>query len=132
MVSVGSTAAANKKLVSMFFEQVCNQRKFDAVSQYLTPDFASHRATKSIQGREQWAGMFSMVVSRFMPDFHADVQRVLAGEDQVWILSHLRGSPEGVDGKLRVSVDLFRVQDGFIAEHWDVQQNVDPEPWHKK
>ena len=23
----------------MFFEQVCNQRKFDAVSQYLTPDF---------------------------------------------------------------------------------------------
>ena len=67
-----------------------------------------------------------------MPDFHADVQRVLAGEDQVWILSHLRGSPEGVDGKLRVSVDLFRVQDGFIAEHWDVQQNVDPEPWHKK
>ena len=105
----------------MFFEQVCNQRKFDAVSQYLTPDFASHRATKSIQGREQWAGMFSMVVSRFMPDFHADVQRVLAGEDQVWILS-----------KLRVSVDLFRVQDGFIAEHWDVQQNVDPEPWHKK
>ena len=50
----------------------------------------------------------------------------------MWILSHLRGSPEGVGGKLRVSVDLFRVQDGLIAEHWDVQQNVDPEPWGKK
>ena len=54
------------------------------------------------------------------PDFHADLQRVLADGDYGIIHLHgYRGSERG-----GAVVDLYRVVNGKIAEHWDVIQPI--------
>lgn len=45
--------------------------------------------------------------------------RTAAEGDFVWML---RMMPPPAPGKERANVDIFRVQDGKIAEHWDYQE----------
>jgi predicted SnoaL-like aldol condensation-catalyzing enzyme len=45
--------------------------------------------------------------------------RTAAEGDFVWLL---RKMPPLASGKERANVDIFRVQDGKVAEHWDYQE----------
>jgi predicted SnoaL-like aldol condensation-catalyzing enzyme len=45
--------------------------------------------------------------------------RTAAEGDFVWLL---RKMPQPAPGKERANVDIFRVQDGKVAEHWDYQE----------
>ena len=63
---------------------------------------------------------------RQMPDIHADVKRVVAEGDLVVTHTHYTTSKEhrGDDwapGSGAVA-DIFRLENGRIAEHWDVTQ----------
>jgi predicted SnoaL-like aldol condensation-catalyzing enzyme len=53
-----------------------------------------------------------------------DLKRVVAGDDYVVMHYHLRepGDDRGV-----AVVDIWRLEDGLIVEHWDIMQPV-PDP----
>ena len=64
-----------------------------------------------------------------MPDFRHTLKKIVADGDLVFIhctttATHTRGEWLGVKpmgNKLNFDVvDMFRIQDGLIAEHWDV------------
>ena len=53
-----------------------------------------------------------------------DIERVIAEGDVVVLHYHLEMSPDDLG---RAVVDIFRVQDGQVVEHWDVLQDVPAE-----
>jgi predicted SnoaL-like aldol condensation-catalyzing enzyme len=54
------------------------------------------------------------------PDLHLDIQRVLV--DGPYAMVHLHAWRDGERGGS--VMDLYRVEDGLIVEHWDVIQQV--------
>ncbi|MGW2749298.1 nuclear transport factor 2 family protein [Streptomyces sp. NPDC001450] len=56
-----------------------------------------------------------------LPDAEYDVIRVISEGDLVLVHSNVVTTP-GARGA--AVFDIFRFQDGKIAEHWDVSQNV--------
>lgn len=118
---------ANKALVREFFKVYCVDHDFSQpIDKYLTPSFTSHRAMGVKTGAEAWIKNFNFVIKTYMPDFRADIKSLIAEDDNVWSFAHIKNSGETSDKtKTRLSVDLFRFEDGKIAEHWDVQQDVD-------
>jgi len=48
--------------------------------------------------------------------------RVIAEGDYVMTLRRMTPPPGSPEGAVRANVDIFRVQDGKVAEHWDYQE----------
>ncbi|MDX3810360.1 MAG: nuclear transport factor 2 family protein, partial [Bosea sp. (in: a-proteobacteria)] len=65
----------------------------------------------------------SFFTSKFKsnPEARARIVRSSANDDLVWLHVH---STERPDDRGRAIVDIFRVKDGRIVEHWDVIQPV--------
>ena len=55
------------------------------------------------------------------PQMSFDIKRVGADHDLVWVHSHARFTPDSTGLAL---VDIFRLEDTKIVEHWDVIQPV--------
>jgi predicted SnoaL-like aldol condensation-catalyzing enzyme len=64
---------------------------------------------------------FVRELGRVAPDAHADVVHVVAEGDMVVIHSHTQRNPQD---RGMAQVDIFRVHDGKISEHWDVIQPI--------
>lgn len=58
------------------------------------------------------------------PDYRSEIVRSATDGDLVWLHVH---STNGEDDRGQAVVDIFRVEEGMIVEHWDVIQDV-PEP----
>ena len=55
------------------------------------------------------------------PDFKADVKRVIAEGDFVVVHSHMTID---ANDRGRAAVDIFRLENGKIVEHWDILQQI--------
>jgi predicted SnoaL-like aldol condensation-catalyzing enzyme len=86
---------ANKRNVVEFYNQALNEKNFEAASKYLG--------------------------ARYIPHSRSEIKRVLADGDFVIMHVHSVREP-GSRG--RAIVDLFRLENGKIVEHWDVVQDV--------
>lgn len=108
---------ANKKLVTTFFSALGQDRDVTAFDRYVTGPYYQHN-TLLPNGTDAAKGLFDQFVQS--PFFDVSVKRVVADGDLVAIHSHYHLSN---DNGLAV-VDIFRVLDGKIVEHWDVIQAV--------
>jgi len=111
--------AANKKAVVEFYEQAINRKDFDAASKYLGPRYIQHNPTAP-DGAEGLKGFIGFLRSKF-PDSKSEIKRVFAEGDYVILHVHSVREP-GTRG--RAIVDIFRLENGKIVEHWDVAQDV--------
>lgn len=118
-----STAAAGadaKKIVTDFYEMAFVQHKAkEAAETYLAPDYVQHNPMVPT-GRQPFIDYFVPFFAK-NPEAKAKVVRVLADGDMVAVHVH---STNGKNDRGRAIVDLFRVKDGKIVEHWDVIQAV--------
>jgi predicted SnoaL-like aldol condensation-catalyzing enzyme len=110
---------ANKKNVVEFYEKAINQKDFEAASKYLGPRYTQHNPTAP-DGAEGLKGFLAFLKSKF-PQSHSDIKRVFADGDYVILHVHAMREP-GTRG--RAIVDLFKLENGKIVEHWDVAQDV--------
>lgn len=55
------------------------------------------------------------------PGYHASIKRIIAEGDYVVVHNH---TVTGPNDRGNAIVDIFRIEDGKIAEHWDVIQPV--------
>ena len=111
---------ANKRIVREWHELAIDQRKpEEAVAKYLGPHYRQHNP-----GAGDGAEPFIETVKRFaqnFPDFRMESKRMVAEGDYVVLHSHLILKP-GDRGT--AIVDIFRLENGKIVEHWDVVQEV--------
>jgi predicted SnoaL-like aldol condensation-catalyzing enzyme len=110
---------ANKKIVIDFYEKGLNQKDFDAAAKYFGPRYIQHNPTAP-DGPEGFKRLVALLKEKF-PNSHNEIKRVIAEGDLVVLHVHSVREP-GQRG--RAIVDIFRVENGKIVEHWDVLQDV--------
>jgi predicted SnoaL-like aldol condensation-catalyzing enzyme len=114
-----SNAQQNKAAVLAFYEAGLNKKDFDAAKVYLGPTYTQHnpRAADGVDGFKAYLGYLKANT----PDSHSDIVRVFTDGDFVILHVHKVVHP-GERGS--VIVDIFRLANGKIVEHWDVTQDV--------
>lgn len=109
----------NRKIVENFLDLINRQHRVrEAFEQYVAEDYIQHNPTAE-NGRESAIALIENFVS--MPGFRPLVKRIIAEEDMV--VSHLHLQLEKDDPGLAV-IDIWRLENGKIVEHWDVMQKV--------
>jgi len=110
---------ANKKTVVDFYDAAINRKDFDAAEKYLGPRYIQHNpgAADGAAGLKAFLGF----LREKFPNYHSDIKRVFADGDHVILHVHNTREP-GTRG--RAIVDIFRLENGKIVEHWDVAQDI--------
>ncbi|MEU2778353.1 nuclear transport factor 2 family protein [Streptomyces sp. NPDC007162] len=109
----------NKELVVHFYNELFAKGNLDVIDKYVGDEYIQHNPWAP-NGTEALRGFVTGFRSRY-PELQYEVARVIAEDDLVLLHSHAVGEP-GTKGQ--VVVDIFRVRDGKIVEHWDVIQDV--------
>ena len=109
----------NKKHVVEFYEKALNQKDFEAAVPYFGPRYIQHNPGAP-DGIEGFKGFLKFLKEKF-PQSHSEIKRVLADGDFVILHVHSVREP-GTRG--RAIVDIFRLENGKIVEHWDVAQEI--------
>jgi predicted SnoaL-like aldol condensation-catalyzing enzyme len=112
---VSPTEQQNKAFVLEAFETLFNKRDYIAAERYWSPSYIQHSAHIP-PGRE---GLFELV--KAAPDtLRYENGLIIANGD--YVLLHGRFSGIGQPANWIV-VDIVRLEDGQLAEHWDVIQD---------
>jgi predicted SnoaL-like aldol condensation-catalyzing enzyme len=117
----------NKKVVREFYEEVFIKHKLSVVGRYMHEDYIQHNQDT----RQGMAGFLEFHEGFFaaIPDSRATINRMVAEDDLVFVYNTITGTHSG-EGFLgypptgnRIefdTVDMFRLRDGKLCEHWDV------------
>jgi predicted SnoaL-like aldol condensation-catalyzing enzyme len=117
--AIAADLEANKKIVVDFYEKGLNQKDFDAAAKYFGPRYIQHNPGAG-NGPEGFKRLVTFLKEKF-PNSHSKIKRVIAEGDLVVLHVHSVREP-GERG--RAIVDIFKVEDGKIVEHWDVIQDI--------
>lgn len=112
--------AYNKKLVTDYVERVGVKKDVSAVDAYVVAKGYQQHSPQFPNGSQDLKATLTASYQQF-PDAVYDIKRVIAEGDLVAVHGHYTGAP-GQRGQ--AILDLFRVRDGKIVEHWDVIQDV--------
>ena len=110
---------ANKKAVLDFYDKALNQKDFDAAAPYFGPRYIQHNPGAP-DGIEGFKAFIALRKEKF-PNARSEIKRAFADGDYVILHVHAVREP----GERGVAVvDLFRLENGKIVEHWDVVQPI--------
>lgn len=115
-----TTVEENKKIVTDFYNMVFRDHKVqEAADKYFGSKYIQHNPLVP-DGVKPFTGYF---IPHFKanPEARSEIKRVIAEGDLV-VLHVL--SKQNKDDRGRAIVDIFRVEDGKIVEHWDVIQAI--------
>lgn len=118
-------AASPKEIVTAFYDLAFVQgRTREAILQYISPTtYIQHNPTLP-DGRDAALAVLPEVMAK--TGMRAQIRRVIAEGDLVVV--HSRAAVPGKPEVPALAVmDIFRVKDGLIVEHWDVIQEVPKE-----
>ncbi len=110
---------ANKKTVVDFYEKGLNQKDFEAASKYFGAHYIQHNPTVP-DGVQGFKTLVELLRTKFS-NSHNEIKQVFADGDYVILHVHSVREP-GMRGS--AIVDIFRLEQGKIVEHWDVRQEV--------
>jgi predicted SnoaL-like aldol condensation-catalyzing enzyme len=111
-----STEEKNKTLVLNAFETPFNKRDYAVAERYWSPEYIQHSAHIP-PGRE---GLFGLV-KNVPGTLRYENQLILANGDFVMLHGRYSGLGPGIPNW--IVVDIVRIENGVLAEHWDVIQD---------
>ena len=115
-----SQVERNKALVVAFYTMAFVERKgVEAAERYLSEDYIQHNPYTAT-GRQAFIN-YVVAVSKQNPGASSEIKRVIAERDLVVL--HVHDRVDGSDRGTAV-VDIFRVENEKIVEHWDVLQPI--------
>jgi predicted SnoaL-like aldol condensation-catalyzing enzyme len=110
-----------ESVVLDLIELLAGQRKVEeAAMKYIAEDYVQHNPN-STDGRDAWIATVRQILAQWPPEAEFNVKRVIASGDLVVTHSH---SKRTKDDRGSAVVDIYRVVDGRVVEHWDVIQPV--------
>lgn len=117
---------ANKKFVADFFYILYNDKDIDKARAMMLPDMINHHPHGGTGAEATLTALRLHLFAKY-PMFKVSIKRIAAEGDLVWIQCYTQNDSTD-HGKM--SMDIWRVKDGKIAEHWDIIQDVpaDVEP----
>jgi steroid delta-isomerase-like uncharacterized protein len=122
----------NKSAVQRFYQEVINERNLELIDEMLTPDFIEHEEVPGLAPGPEGARQFFAMIRAGFPDFQMSIEDVVAEGDKVVVRSTLTGTHKGEfmgipASEKRISVpviDILRLADGKVAEHWGLTDNA--------
>jgi len=109
----GSIEERNKAIVRDAFEALFNRRDFAVAEAFFSPGYIQQSAHIP-PGRK---GLFELVKS--LPSTHQREMGAMVAEGDL-VVAHGRLWGYGDGRPNRIVVDIVRIADGLLAEHWDV------------
>ena len=109
-----TSEAKNTALVLEALETLFNKKDYDKAAQFWSDDYVQH-SRHVPAGRD---GLFGLV--RSLPDLRFEYDMVIAKDDFVWV--HSRYTSSATPAAM-IAVDILRIEDGKLIEHWDVLQD---------
>jgi predicted SnoaL-like aldol condensation-catalyzing enzyme len=106
-------AMSNKNLIIEYLDAVFNQKDVGRAEGFWAGDMIQHNPQMP-NGLDVLRGFISSA------DSALSYQPGLAMEDRDKVMVHGRYS--GLNGKTMIAVDIFRIENGKVVEHWDVLQ----------
>ena len=135
-VASGAPAAAadpeaNKLIIRGYIDEVVNKHQPSAADRFVATDFIEHNPRlphDGLAGRKRYV---TKVFAAFS-DYHGEIQNIVAEGDIVAVRIRWTGTNDGpYDGrpptgnKLVFSTsDFYRIENGKIAERWDVVETL--------
>ncbi|MGC3980062.1 MAG: ester cyclase [Steroidobacteraceae bacterium] len=115
----------NRKLVLDFYDTVIIKRQFDRWPEFLDPNYIQHKPNVA-DGPE---GVLEFMRSNYakFPKHTVKVIRSFVDGDYVMLHVHVEMQPLNQDIAV---MDIFRVANGKLIEHWDVDQPVPTQMAH--
>ena len=120
----------NKKLVETLCKAVFQKHDFNKLDDIMRDDYIQHNEDTP-QGKAGFKQFFEQMFQA-MPDFSYTIKRIVAEDDIVMMYSTTTATHSGewlgnpaTGNKLNFDVvDIFRIENGKIAEHWDVADTL--------
>jgi len=107
----------NKKMVADFYQELFGDKDVGAIDQYIGDVYIQHNPYVAdgkqalIDACKQWF--------KNAPKEKIDIQHIAADSNLVFIHTKSHQGP-----KIFSVIDIFRIENGRIVEHWDVAQAV--------
>lgn len=111
---------SNTDLVKNFYNMVFVEHKtVEAADRYLDPSYIQHNPNVAT-GKKAFVDFFVPFFEK-NPSARSEIKRIIPSGDLVMLHVHskMTSSDRG-----RAIVDIFRVKDNVIVEHWDVIQAI--------
>jgi predicted SnoaL-like aldol condensation-catalyzing enzyme len=110
---------ANRAIVSEFVDLFYRKKRVrEAFETYVVEDYIQHNPNIA-DGRE--AAILGLEPMFSKSTFMIEVKRILVDGDMAVVHLHARSSPKERGGSV---MDMFRLENGKIVEHWDVLQEI--------
>ena len=110
-----TTPSENKAIVLEAFDTLFNKRNYEAAARFWSPNYIQHSAHIA-PGRE---GLFNLVRAAPAELRYENAVIVADGE---YVLLHGRFTGNGRP-RAWIAADIVRMENGVLAEHWDVLQD---------
>ncbi|WPV02548.1 nuclear transport factor 2 family protein [Mucilaginibacter sp. cycad4] len=113
----------NKQRVLSFYKQIVGQRKTELIPEFIVEDYKQHNPTVK-QGRAGIIEMINYLKTLPPPPEGAKSPIVRSIQEGDFVVTHLDVQ---FMGKHMAVVDLFKLKDGMLIEHWDAIQPLPDE-----
>jgi predicted SnoaL-like aldol condensation-catalyzing enzyme len=110
---------ANKKVVLDLYEKGINQKDFEAAAKDLGPHYTQHNP-RAADGAEGFKAFVNFLKAK-LPNYHSYIKKVFADGD--YVILHVHNVPAPGQRGAAI-VDIFRLENGKVVEHWDVRQEI--------
>jgi len=110
---------SNKQTVLAFYEAAFNAKDFEATAEFFSARYIQHNPEIA----DDFDGLLARLtgLKEGAPKLRVEVKRIVAEGD--YVVAHVHGMREPGDRGLAI-MDIFRLADGKLVEHWDVIQPV--------
>jgi predicted SnoaL-like aldol condensation-catalyzing enzyme len=111
----------NKHMVSEAYQRIFGDLDTTAVDDYMSKDFLQHNPTIA-DGPEGVKALVQMLVSKEIPKQKIEFKHIIAEGDIVILHSRY-----GMAGKEWRFIDIYRIKNNKIVEHWDAMMQMPDE-----
>jgi predicted SnoaL-like aldol condensation-catalyzing enzyme len=111
-----TTPEQNKQIVLEAFDTLFNKRDYTAAERFWSSNYKQHSAHIA-PGRE---GLFELI--RSAPNNMRYEPGVIVAEGD-YVVVHGRFTGHGLSPRAWIATDVVRLENGVLAEHWDVLQD---------
>ena len=108
----------NKQLVATAYQRIFGELDTTAVDEFMSKDFLQHNPTIA-DGPEGVKALVKMLITRGVPKQKIEFKHIIAEGDIV--ILHSRYEMAGKESRF---IDIYRVKNNKIIEHWDAMMQM--------
>lgn len=110
----------NKQVVRLFWETLFNLCDYEKAATYISDNYKQHNP--KVKDLKTGFLKYFAHFNKNKPNRFTEIKRIIAEDDYVVVHSLVKATDCFDLG--RAHMDMFKVKDGLIIEHWDVVQPI--------